>query len=116
MDTHHFFIRTGLGRCALVGMLAGLSGVAMAQTPASAPALGTPAPAAQVAPAAARHAPQLTIRHIYDRVEAAGYRDQREIEWSDGRYEVKARDSQGERVKLQVDGHTGAIVRSRIQH
>lgn len=52
---------------------------------------------------------QLTIRDIYDRVEAAGYRDIREIEWDDGRYEVKAHNADGERVKLHVDGNTGAL-------
>lgn len=45
---------------------------AQAQTPAPAPASATAA-----APAAAR----LTIRDIYDRMEAAGYRDIREIEY-----------------------------------
>ena len=68
--------------------------------------------ASRVAPPAPA-APQLTIRDIYDRMEAAGYRDLREIEFSKGRYEVKARNAQGERVKLYVNATTGAVERTR---
>ena len=77
-------------------------GIAQAQAP-STPA--TQAPAATTAPAAA----QLPVRDVYDRVEAAGYRDIREIEWDHGRYEVKASNAQGERVKLYVNATTGAV-------
>lgn len=70
------------------------------------------APAPAAAPTATA-APQLTIRDIYDRMEAAGYRDMREIEFSKGRYEVKARNAQGERVKLYVNASTGAVERTR---
>ncbi|HMM53500.1 MAG TPA: PepSY domain-containing protein [Candidatus Desulfobacillus sp.] len=58
-------------------------------------------------------APQLSIRDIYDRMEAAGYRDLREIDYSHGRYEVKASDAQGGRVKLDVNADTGAVERVR---
>lgn len=71
-------------------------GVAQAQTPA---------PASGMAPAGA----ELTIRDIYDRLEAAGYRQIREIEWDDGRYEARARNAQGERVKLHVNGRSGEV-------
>lgn len=81
-------------------------GIAQAQAP-------TPAPAAAPMAATAPVAPQLSIRDIYDRMEAAGYRDMREIEFSKGRYEVKARNAQGERVKLYVNASTGAIERTR---
>ncbi|MBS0465821.1 MAG: PepSY domain-containing protein [Proteobacteria bacterium] len=81
--------------------------VAQAQAPATAPQ----APAAVAAPAAQ----QLTIRDIYDRVEAAGYRDMREIEWDHGRYEVKASNAQGQRVKLNVNAATGAIESTRVR-
>ena len=74
-------------------------GIAQAQTQ-------TPPPA---------NAPQLTVRDIYDRVEAAGYRDIREIEWDDGHFEVKASNAQGQRVKLDVNATTGAIERTRIR-
>lgn len=87
--------------------------VAQAQAPATAPQ----APAAVTAPAAPTTpaAQQLTIRDIYDRVEAAGYRDMREIEWDHGRYEVKASNAQGQRVKLNVNAATGAIESTRVR-
>ena len=37
----------------------------------------------------------------------------REIEYDDGRYEVKARNAQGQRVKLYVNASSGAIERTR---
>jgi len=83
---------------------------AQAQTAAPAPA---PAQAAQTAPAAA--APMLTIRQVYDKMEAAGYRNISEIERSSKHgYEVKAYDPQGQRVKLRVDPQSGAVTRSRF--
>lgn len=48
-------------------------------------------------------------------MEAAGYRDIREIEYSHGRYEVEARNAQGQRVKLQVNADTGAVERTRTR-
>lgn len=81
-------------------------GIAQAQAP-------TPAPAAAPTAATAPAAPQLSIRDIYDRMEAAGWRDMREIEFSKGRYEVKARNAQGERVKLYVNASSGAVERTR---
>lgn len=97
-------------RLSAAALLAGLAAGAIAQTTPAAPA---PAPAAQAASTVP--GPQLNIRQVYDRLEAAGYRDLREVEWSDGRYEVKARNAQGERVKLDVDGSTGAVLRSRVK-
>ena len=89
------------------------AGIALTWSVAQAQA---PAPAAPQAPAAATApAPQLTIRDIYDRVEAAGYRDIREIEWDHGRYEVKASNAQGQRVKLYVNAGTGAVESTRIR-
>ena len=95
----------------LVAIAAGTAvtwGIAQAQAPAT-PA--TQAPAAATAPAAA----QLTVRDVYDRMEAAGYRDIREIEWDHGRYEVKASNAQGERVKLYVNATTGAVESTRTR-
>lgn len=71
--------------------------VAQAQTPA--------APANGAAPATK----QLTIPEIYQRVEAAGYKEVRKIELDDGRYEVKARNAGGERVKLYINPTSGEI-------
>lgn len=87
---------------------AGAMGLGLAQAQTAAPAAAQPQ-AGPMAPAGA----QLTIRDIYDRMEAAGYREIREIEWDDGRYEVKARNAQGERVKLEVNGRSGEVERTR---
>lgn len=70
-------------------------------------------PASAAAQATSPAAPQLSIRDIYDRMEAAGYRDMREIEFDNGRYEVKARNARGERVKLDVNAGTGTVERER---
>ncbi|MNF11414.1 hypothetical protein D3C80_2126270 [compost metagenome] len=57
----------------------------------------------------------LTIRQVYDKMEAAGYRNISEIERSRKHgYEVKAYDPQGQRVKLYVDPQSGAVTRSRF--
>lgn len=64
-----------------------------------------------MAPAGAR----LTIREVYDRMEAAGYHEISEIEWEDGCYEVEARNAQGQVVELRVDGGSGAIARIEVQ-
>jgi hypothetical protein len=98
---------TRTGRRLLVAVAAGAAlaaGIAQAQAPA---------PAAPATAAAVPAGPALTIRDIYDRMEAAGFRDIREIEYDDGRYEVKARNAQGERVKLYVNATTGAVERTR---
>ena len=88
-----------IGACALV---AGPAVHAQAAAPA-APAATSPA------------APMLTIRQVYDKMEAAGYRNTSEIERSSKHgYEVKAYDPQGQRVKLRVDPQTGAVTRSRF--
>ncbi|KGD94122.1 hypothetical protein JL37_12540 [Achromobacter sp. RTa] len=85
--------------------------VAGAPAFAQAAAPQAPAPAAATAPAA----PMLTIRQVYDKMEAAGYRNISEIERSSKHgYEVKAYDPQGQRVKLYVDPQTGAVTRSRF--
>ncbi len=97
-----------------LALAAVLGGTALAQgAPAATPAgaAGQPTAAAPAGPI-----PVLTIRQVYDRLEAAGYRDLREIEWDDYHYDVKGLNAQGARVKLEVDGQTGAVLRSRIKH
>ncbi|WAI85376.1 MULTISPECIES: PepSY domain-containing protein [Achromobacter] len=75
----------------------------------------TPAPATPAATTPAPAAPMLTIRQVYDKMEAAGYRNISEIERSRKHgYEVKAYDPQGQRVKLYVDPQSGAVTRSRF--
>ena len=81
-------------------------GTAQAQT--ATPSAGAPQPAA------AAPAPLLNIGEIYQRMVDAGYQDIREIEFDDGRYEVKARDAEGQRVKLYVSARSGEIEHSRF--
>ncbi|WP_447578517.1 PepSY domain-containing protein [Achromobacter kerstersii] len=105
-----------IGASALVaGTAAQAQTAAPAPAPAAQAAQAAPAqaaPAAQTAPAAA---PMLTIRQVYDKMEAAGYRNISEIERSSKHgYEVKAYDPQGQRVKLRVDPQSGAVTRSRF--
>lgn len=108
MTTHSFTTVFFTRSLAAAALLAGLAAGAQTVTPApTTAATATTSAPAQVAAA------RLTIREIYDRLEAAGYRDMLEIEWSDGRYEVKGRNAQGARVKLDVDGTTGAVLRER---
>ena len=116
MKTHQPLKSCLVRRLAAASLLAGLATGAMAQATAPSTPQATPPTTTHAVTAHAAQAPQLTIRDVYDRMEAAGYRDLREVEWSDGRYEVKARNAQGARVKLEVDGNTGAVLRSRIKH
>lgn len=97
-----FLIAATLGSAALAS-----TAQAQAQAPAASPA----APAA-TAPQAAL----LTIRQIYDTLEAAGYRAISEIELSHLHYEVEADDAQGRRVKLHVNARTGAVERTKFKH
>lgn len=92
MSTRNTFIRNFL----VAVIAASAMGLAWAQGPTS-------------HPTAQQESTQLMIRDVYDRVQAAGYQDMTEIELDDGRYEVKATDAQGQRVKLYVNATTGEI-------
>lgn len=113
MHAHQILSSSTARRWAAASLLAGLSMGAIAQSAPTAPAAATAATAPQAASKVQQ--PSLNIRQIYDRLDAAGYRELQEIEWSDGRYEVKGTNAQGERVKLEVDGNTGEVLRSRTK-
>lgn len=113
MHAHQILSLSTARRWAAASLLAGLSMGAIAQSAPTAPAAATAATAPQAASKVQQ--PSLNIRQIYDRLDAAGYRELQEIEWSDGRYEVKGTNAQGERVKLEVDGNTGEVLRSRTK-
>lgn len=113
MHAHQILSLSTARRWAAASLLAGLSMGAIAQSAPTAPAAATAATAPQAASKVQQ--PSLNIRQIYDRLDAAGYRELKEIEWSDGRYEVKGTNAQGERVKLEVDGNTGEVLRSRTK-
>ncbi|MGM0594620.1 MAG: PepSY domain-containing protein [Pseudomonadota bacterium] len=55
----------------------------------------------------------LTIPAIHDKVIAAGYSDINEIEREHDGYEVKARDEEGQRVKLYLDPLSGEVLKAR---
>lgn len=113
MHAHQILSLSTARRWAAASLLAGLSMGAIAQSAPTAPAAATAATAPQAASKVQQ--PSLNIRQIYDRLDAAGYRELQEIEWSDGRYEVKGMNAQGQRVKLEVDGNTGEVLRSRTK-
>lgn len=74
----------------------------------------TVAPAPAPAPATA--APTLTMQQVIERLAARGYRDISEIELErDGSYEVEARDGQGRKVELKVDGRSGELLAQEIK-
>ena len=90
-------------------------GLAVAQVQTTQAEISAPATSASVttdAPSSSS-AKLLTIRDIYDRVDAAGYREVREIDLDHGRYEVKALNAQGQSVKLYVNARSGAIEQVR---
>ena len=61
-------------------------------------------------------APALNIAQIHDKLQAAGYSNIREIDFENrGFDEVKARDAQGQFVKLHVNAETGEVASSRVR-
>lgn len=57
----------------------------------------------------------LNIRQVYDKLEAAGYTDIREIDREFNGYEVKARNREGSKVKLYVDPRSGEVIRTKMR-
>ncbi|MCC7225173.1 MAG: PepSY domain-containing protein [Burkholderiaceae bacterium] len=55
----------------------------------------------------------LSIPEVHARLESAGYRHIEKIERESGRYEVKATDQTGRRIKLYVSPQTGEILNQR---
>ena len=78
-----------------------------------------PAFAQNAAPAATSAAPVqsnwMSIKDVLNKLEAARYRDFREVERDDNRYEVKATDPQGQRVELDVDPVTGDVLKTEVK-
>ena len=58
---------------------------------------------------------RLSIAQVYERMTALGYKDIDEIERDGGVYEIEARTSAGERVKLHVDARSGEILRTKSE-
>ena len=57
----------------------------------------------------------LNLGQIYDKLEAAGYTDVREIERENDGYEAKARDSKGRAIKLYIEPLEGRIVGEKLR-
>lgn len=57
----------------------------------------------------------LSLREVYDKLEAAGYSDIREIERERSGYEAKARDRDGRRVKLQIEPLSGKVIHQKVR-
>lgn len=55
----------------------------------------------------------LSIPQVYDKLEAAGYRDIEKIERKHGSYKARATDRSGERVNLYLNPQTGEISNKR---
>lgn len=90
------------------------TGLAYAQS--QAPATGeTPTTQAAQPGTAGAQANWLNIGQIYDKLQAAGYTDVREIEREDRGYEAKARNADGRTVKLQIDPVDGKIVGEKVR-
>lgn len=66
-------------------------------------------------PASTASGPELSIKQIHDRVEAAGYRDIREVEREDDKYEVKATAADGRRAELYLDPVSGEITKTKFK-
>lgn len=101
----------GLGSAYAQQATAPQGGAAQA-TPGSAPQVGTQGAAMGQRSRSTRYGqpmPELNMRDVHDRVEAAGYREVREIEWDKGRWKVKALDAEGSPVTLYVNGSSGDV-------
>lgn len=95
-----------LSAFALSAVLLGSSAVTLAQDQSPPSTAAAPVSAIQ----------WLTIKQVYDKLEAAGYKEITEIERDHGRYEVKATHADGQRLKLYVDPQTGSVIDSKTKH
>ena len=98
---------------ATLALTGGLIGAGATIAPAFAQNTVPAASATAVAPAA--QSSWMSIKDVLDKLEAAGYRDFREVERDDNRYEVKATDPQGQRVELDVDPVTGDVLKTEVK-
>lgn len=51
---------------------------------------------------------------VMEQLAQKGYRDFREVELDDGKYEVEGRDAEGREVEIDVDARSGAIL--KVEH
>lgn len=99
---------------ATLALTGGLIGAGAAIAPAFAQnAAPAATPATATAPAAQSN--WLSIKDVLGKLEAAGYRDFREVERDKDKYEVKATDPQGQRVEMDVDPVTGDVLKTEVK-
>ena len=99
---------------ATLALTGGIIGAGAAIAPAFAQSAAPAAtPAAATAPAAQSN--WLSIKDVLGKLEAAGYRDFREVERDKDKYEVKATDPQGQRVKMDVDPVTADVLKTEVK-
>jgi uncharacterized membrane protein YkoI len=98
---------TALGITTALGLVAGIAGLAMASEEGR---YGQPKAAEEIA-APGQH---LSMEQIVARVKEQGFGDVYEVEREYGAYEVKARNPQGDMVKLYVDPRTGDVLRRKL--
>lgn len=60
--------------------------------------------------------PALSGRDVMARLDAAGYRNIRKLEFDDGLWKVYATDREGRRVKLRLDPDSGSVISSEARH
>lgn len=78
---------------------------------------------ATLVPALAQNAPVpapaqvagMSMQALQEKLTAAGYRDFEKIERKRDRYEVKATDTNGQRVELYVDAVTGDVRKTEVK-
>jgi len=64
---------------------------------------------------AAEQGQWLNLRQVYDKLEAAGYTDIREIDRERSGYEAKVRDGEGRKIKLYIDPRTGDVINRKTR-
>lgn len=87
---------------------AALAALIIVPTAASLAAAPAATPTTPATPTAASQ--WLSITQMINKLEAAGYRNIEKIEREHGRYEVKATNRDGQRVKLHVHPQSGAVL------
>ena len=78
-------------------------------------AMFVPALAQNATTATTTQANWMTMEQVQTKLQSAGYRDFEKIERDSNKYEVKATDTQGRRVELDVDPVTGDILKTEVE-
>ncbi len=96
-----------LGVITTLGLVAGTAGSAMASEKGQ---YGQPKAASEIATSGQ----YLSMEQVVAELKQQGFGDVYEVERERGAYEVKARNPQGDMVKLYVDPRTGKVLRHKL--